>query len=105
MRRLPARERRWRCWSPQEASSAAVPFREAKWPGLASRRMSAMSPSSRPAPSVAIDHGGQPGVRHALCYQAELLCFEDLAGGWSLAGDADAGSGVVDEVADVDRVA
>ena len=50
MRRLPARESRWRrCW-PEEASSGAVPFQAAKCPRLAKRVMSPMSPSSRAAP-------------------------------------------------------
>ena len=31
MRRFPARDRRWRCWSPEEASIGAVPFQDAKW--------------------------------------------------------------------------
>ena len=40
MRRFPARDRRWRCWSPEEASRGAVPFQEAKCPRLVKRRMS-----------------------------------------------------------------
>ena len=31
MRRFPARDSRWRFWSPEEASMGAVPFQEAKW--------------------------------------------------------------------------
>jgi hypothetical protein len=50
MRRLPARESRWRrCW-PDEASSGAVPFQAAECPRLANRVMSPMSPMSRAAP-------------------------------------------------------
>ena len=49
MRRLPARERRWRCWSPFEASSGAVPFQEATCPRSAKRVMSPTSPISRAA--------------------------------------------------------
>src|SRR2546423_9674716 len=30
--RLPARESRWRTWSPEDASMGAVPFQDAKWP-------------------------------------------------------------------------
>jgi len=48
--RLPARESRWRIWSPEEASIGAVPFQEAKWARLAKRVMSATSTSSRGAP-------------------------------------------------------
>ena len=71
MRRLPARESRWRCWSPEEASIGAVPFQDAKWPRVAKRAMSPMSPSSRAAPEgpipcscsrllpVAVDEFGQ----------------------------------------------
>jgi hypothetical protein len=44
MRRLPARESRWRFCSPEEASMGAVPFQEAKWARLVNRPM---SPSSR----------------------------------------------------------
>jgi len=40
MRRFPARDSRWRVWSPEEAPSGAVPFQEAKWPRLAKRWMS-----------------------------------------------------------------
>ena len=29
--RFPARDSRWRTWSPEEASMGAVPFQEAKW--------------------------------------------------------------------------
>jgi hypothetical protein len=47
MRRLPARESRWRCWSAEEASRGAVPLQDAKWLRLAKRVMSPMSPSSR----------------------------------------------------------
>ena len=50
MRRFPARDRRWRCWSPEDASRGAVPFQEAKWPRLEKRRMSPMSPIRRAAP-------------------------------------------------------
>src|SRR6266508_3568463 len=50
MRRLPARDSRWRCWSPEEASSGAVPFHDAKWLRLAKRVMSPMSPSRRADP-------------------------------------------------------
>ena len=50
MRRLPARERRWRFWSPEEASIGAVPFHEAKCPAVRNRLMSPMSPNSRAAP-------------------------------------------------------
>ena len=50
MRRLPARDRRWRFWSPEDASIGAVPFQEAKCPAVRNRLMSPMSPSSRAAP-------------------------------------------------------
>ena len=50
MRRLPARDSRCRCWSPDEASSGAVPFQEAKCPRLAKRWMSPTSPMRRAAP-------------------------------------------------------
>jgi hypothetical protein len=53
MRRFPARGRRWRCWSPEEASSGAVPFQEAKWPRLANRPMAPMSACSAGALSRA----------------------------------------------------
>ena len=29
--RFPARDSRWRTWSPEEASIGAVPFQDAKW--------------------------------------------------------------------------
>src|SRR5215207_1357035 len=48
--RLPARESRCRVWSPEEASSGAVPLQEAKWPLVGNRETSPMSPSSRAAP-------------------------------------------------------
>ena len=50
MRRLPARGKRCRFWSSDEASRGAVPFRDAKWARLANRLISLMSPSSRAAP-------------------------------------------------------
>jgi len=50
MRRFPARDRRWRDWLPEEASSGAVPFQEANRSRLANRRMSPTSASSRAAP-------------------------------------------------------
>jgi hypothetical protein len=34
IRRFPALDRRWRCWSPEDASIGAVPFQEAKCPAL-----------------------------------------------------------------------
>jgi hypothetical protein len=30
--RFPARDSRWRTWSPEEASRGAMPFQDAKWP-------------------------------------------------------------------------
>jgi len=36
-RRFPARERRWRTCSPEEASNGAVPFQDAKWALLGKR--------------------------------------------------------------------
>jgi len=39
-RRFPARESRWRVCCPLEASMGAVPFQEAKWPGIADDRAS-----------------------------------------------------------------
>ncbi len=48
--RLPARESRWRIWSPEDASSGAVPFHDAKWPLVGNRVMSPTSISSRAAP-------------------------------------------------------
>ena len=68
MRRFPARDRRWRRWSPDDASRGAVPFPEAKWPRLAKRRMSPMSRAApgRPdavelqqAATAVLDQGGQ----------------------------------------------
>jgi hypothetical protein len=56
MRRLPARESRWRDWLPEEASSGAVPFQEANRSRLANRWMSPTSASSRAAPE-----GPMPG--------------------------------------------
>ncbi len=50
MRRISARDSRWRRWSPKDASSGAVPFQEAKWPRLAKRLMLPTSPSGRAAP-------------------------------------------------------
>jgi len=50
MRRLPARESRWRCWSPEDTSIGAVPFQDAKCPAEAKRWMPPMSPTSRAAP-------------------------------------------------------
>ena len=50
MRRFPARDSRWRFWSPEDASIGAVPFQEAKWARLVNRPMSPMSPSRRAAP-------------------------------------------------------
>src|ERR1022692_4739313 len=50
IRRLPARESRWRFWSPLEASSGAVPFQDANLPLSANRAMSPTSPRSRAAP-------------------------------------------------------
>jgi hypothetical protein len=48
--RLPARESRWRIWSPDDASSGAVPFHGAKWPLVGKRVMSPTSISRRAAP-------------------------------------------------------
>ena len=48
--RFPARESRWRTWSPEEASIGAVPFQEAKCALLGKRVMSPTSTSSRAAP-------------------------------------------------------
>ncbi len=48
--RLPARESRWRTWSPEDASRGAVPFHDAKWPLLGKRVISPTSISSRAAP-------------------------------------------------------
>jgi hypothetical protein len=50
IRRLPVRDRRWRFWSPEDASIGAVPFQQAKWALLRNRLMSPMSPSRRAAP-------------------------------------------------------
>jgi hypothetical protein len=50
IRRLPARESRWRCCWPEEASRGAVPFQEANRSRLANRR------------GVG-DVGGQPAYR------------------------------------------
>ena len=47
---LPARDSRWRTWSPQEASVGAVPFGEAKWALLGNLVTSPASTSSRAAP-------------------------------------------------------
>ena len=48
--RFPAWDRRWRIWSPEEASIGAVPFQEAKWARSGNRVMSATSTSSWAAP-------------------------------------------------------
>jgi hypothetical protein len=48
--RLPARDSRWRTWSPEEASIGAVPFQEAKCARVGNRVMSRVSISSRAAP-------------------------------------------------------
>jgi len=48
--RLPARDSRWRIWSPEEASIGAVPFQEAKCARVGNRVMSSASISSRAAP-------------------------------------------------------
>jgi hypothetical protein len=48
--RLPARDSRWRTWSPEEASMGAVPFQEAKCARLGNLAMSPVSISSRAAP-------------------------------------------------------
>jgi hypothetical protein len=48
--RFPARERRCRTWSPDEASIGAVPFQNAKWALVGNRVMSPTSTSSRAAP-------------------------------------------------------
>jgi hypothetical protein len=50
MRPLPRRDRRWRRWSPEDASIGAVPFHDAKCAAVRNRAMSAMSPMSRAAP-------------------------------------------------------
>ncbi|MBE8520687.1 hypothetical protein ILP97_24905 [Amycolatopsis sp. H6(2020)] len=47
--RLPARDRRCRCCSPEDASNGAVPFQDANRSRLANRWMSATSASSRAA--------------------------------------------------------
>ena len=49
IRRLPARESRWRCCWPEEASRGAVPFQDAKWSRLVNRWMLPTSASSRAA--------------------------------------------------------
>ena len=48
--RFPARDSRWRTWSPEDASIGAVPFQEAKCPRLGNRAMSPASTRSRAAP-------------------------------------------------------
>ena len=48
--RLPARDRRWRTWAPEEALIGAVPLHEAKCALLGNRVMSMTSTSSRAAP-------------------------------------------------------
>ena len=82
IRRLPARGSRWRCWSPEDASRGAVPFQEAKWPRLANRAMSPMSPSSRAAPDGPIPlicnrllPGGGVGTSSVSCRLAVLIFF------------------------------
>ena len=50
IRRLPARESRCRCCSPEDASSGAVPFQDANRSRSAKRWMSPTSASSRAAP-------------------------------------------------------
>ena len=48
--RLPARDSRWRTWSPEEASMGAVPFQDAKWALVGNLVTSPASTSSRAAP-------------------------------------------------------
>ena len=50
MRRLPARDSRWRCWSPDEASKGAVPVQDAKRLRSANRATSPTSARIRAAP-------------------------------------------------------
>jgi hypothetical protein len=46
--RFPARDRRWRTWSPEEASIGAVPFHEAKW-ALSGNLVTSFTSASSPA--------------------------------------------------------
>jgi hypothetical protein len=48
--RLPARDSRWRTWSPEEAPVGAVPFQDAKCALAGNLVTSATSTSSRAAP-------------------------------------------------------
>ena len=73
MRRLPARDSRWRCWSPEEASMGAVPFQEAKWSAVANRSMSPMSPSSRAAPDGPIPLSSLQGAAGRGDQRGQLL--------------------------------
>ncbi|OLT36728.1 hypothetical protein BJF82_14350 [Kytococcus sp. CUA-901] len=47
---VPLRESRWWVWSPEEASTGAVPVQDAKWLRSGKRVMSTTSTSSRAAP-------------------------------------------------------
>ena len=47
---MPARESRWRTWSPEDASIGAVPFQDAKCALEGKRATSRASISSRAAP-------------------------------------------------------
>jgi len=69
MRRLPARDRRWRFWSPEDVSSGAVPFQEAKCAAVANRAMSPMSPMSRAAPDgpIPLSSGNELPVAATSC--------------------------------------
>ena len=100
MRRFPARESRWRFWSPEEASRGAVPFQEAKWARLANRAMSPMSPSRRAAPDGPMPcqvhqpaAGAVDQVGEFLFRDLDLLVdddeFGDQLGGQPAAGLAD----------------
>ena len=87
MRRFPALDSRWRCWSPEEAPVGAVPFQEAKWPRSAKRAMSPMSPSSRaaldgPMPLRSCRLLPVPATSSVSCAFAALIF---LAGGGELA--------------------
>jgi hypothetical protein len=56
-RRFPARDRRCRICSPEEASRGAVPVQDAKWLRSGNRATSPTSAGIRAAPAGPIPHG------------------------------------------------
>jgi hypothetical protein len=66
MRRFPRLGRRWRRWSPEDASIGAVPCQEAKCAAVRNRSIVAMSPMSRAAPDGPIPLRSVSELRLAL---------------------------------------